>query len=203
LPYYGDNLDIKDTIKKLIPANFESDLEAQFDEQKLPTLRDNIYLPHLDSLKAEEIIWIREKYKSEYFQFEDKIEKDLNQSNWDESNLLKELRIIDQHVHQLDNLSRDINDAVTKQSIYRLGVIAMSVAAAGIGGPIDAPILIGAIGGVNAENFRTYIEYVIKKIDEKKSLKSDDFFVCWKVNHIGSLVSIRMYLEECLRKLST
>jgi hypothetical protein len=191
--------EMKRTLKKLRPANFRLDeLEIQFEEREYKTLIPNVFLPRLVQVSPEEIISIRKEEEDKYRDLENRLERDLMKAVLDERQMLGELQLIDQTVRRLDSLASEIQDAVVKGSIWRLVALGMCIGAFLLGPAIPPAAL--ALTGLNklAESASLYALFESIREEWKKSqdVKTDDFYLFWKINHPGNIIAFREILEH-------
>lgn len=201
IPHLPRSDSLNQTLSRLMPANFQLPrLKAQFEEKEHPTFVKNLYHPLMSNITDQDIIKIRIKQHHLHRKLEYRLEHDLMAEPFDEKILLKELQDIHSYIMELDQLLNDVNNAIIKGSIYRLMFLAMSACA----GIIVGPALSGIVSKLVAVSGTYQLKDIIQAIfDQKQKLiksRNDDFFLTWKVNHPGELISLRGLLKHVLKR---
>lgn len=201
VPTKTSNGMLESTINKLMPANFKlTMLEDQFEEKHYPTHLNNVYSPHLDKLSDHDVVQIRKEQKNLYERLELRLGHDLMVGPFEEQRLLDELVGINSYITKLEDMVHDVNDAIVKGSIHRLLFLAMSACAGLLLVPTQ-PGVVTALAALGSYQVKDIIKFILDKKEELKNPKNDDFYLTWKINHPGDLVSLRTLLEYILNEL--
>jgi hypothetical protein len=125
---------------------------------------------------------------------------------YDEHKMLDELIEIHQTVRRLDGLAEGIRDSVAKGSLWRLIALASALGLAFFPViPTAALNLTGLNSIIASGSLISIYQLIHEELGKMRALQKEDFYLFWKINHPGNLITfralLRCYEDEILSKL--
>lgn len=170
----------------LVPANFQLDaLENQFEEKIYGPHILNLYLPFFKDVKPEEVIRIRHDEKLLYDGLEYRLGRLLSGHDdlKNEESLLNELFEIDQHVRQLTQKFKGIQDALHRRDVFAL--IGFATVGLVLMFPPNVVTLLASVLGTGSLSALSYLQWKIEDaVNKTGELKEDKYYLLWRLNNL-------------------